>query len=155
MSTLPSNYCQTFSDLNKAIDMANWLNFQVRKHGCTPYFVVGKKDNHAVISDDVLELFDPPTHPLIVDYRALSYDEIQRIAMDEDVLKHWADIRGLFSIADGELLRYILAMQIPLEKFIRYELAIRGYDENHEWCGFEKARTIWFIENKDKLHGEE
>lgn len=138
-----SNFCQIFSELNKAIDAANWLNFQVRKHECKPYVVIGKEGNCAVISDDVLELFDAPTHPLHEDYQSLSYDEIGRIAVDEDALKHWADLRGAFSTMDGELLRYILALKVPLEKFIRYELASRGYDENHEWCGFEKAREIW------------
>lgn len=49
----------------------------------------------------------------------------------------------MFSIADGEVLRFILALNIPLEKFIRYELAARGYDEDHKWVGFPQAKKIW------------
>ena len=61
----------------------------------------------------------------------------------EDPLNHWEEIRGIYSIMDGELLRYILQSKIPLEKFIRFELASRGYDKDYRWCGFEKAEEIW------------
>lgn len=154
MDKLPSNYCQIFSDLNKAIDLANWLNFRVRMHECRPYYVVGKEGNCAVISDDVQELFDEPTHPLEKEYESMSFAEIRSIVSDDEPLKHWAELRGAFSTMDGELLRYILAQQIPLEKFIRHELASRGYDENHQWCGFEKAYAIW-CDNQKKPYGKE
>jgi hypothetical protein len=48
---------------------------------------------------------------------------------------------------DGKILRYILYAKIPLEKLIRFELAGRGFDENHRWVGFEKAHEIWLQEN--------
>jgi len=67
--------------------------------------------------------------------------------MDKNVLFHWEHIIGMFSVADGEILRYILHTKIPLEKLIRHELAGRGYDENHRWCGFEKAKEIWCSDN--------
>lgn len=54
----------------------------------------------------------------------------------------WEDVYGTFATVDGELLRYILHTKIPLEKLIRYELASRGFDENHRWCGFERAEEI-------------
>ena len=66
--------------------------------------------------------------------------------MDEDPLHHWEDIRGVFSVVDGELLRYILHTKIPLEKFIRFELAIREYDEHFNWVGFDKSERIWLTD---------
>jgi hypothetical protein len=48
---------------------------------------------------------------------------------------------------DGKILRYILYAKIPLEKLIRFELAGRGFDENHRWVGFEKANEIWLQDN--------
>ena len=61
---------------------------------------------------------------------------IRHIRMDNDSLPSWDKIIGLFSIADGEILRYILHAKIPLEKLIRHELAERGYDENHRVARF-------------------
>jgi len=69
--------------------------------------------------------------------------DIRFITMDEDPLMHWEEIKGLFSSMHGEVLRFILAYQVPLEKLIRFELAARGHDENHNWCGFDKAEEIW------------
>ncbi len=63
--------------------------------------------------------------------------------MDDDPLSHWEEIAGMFSVAHGETLQFILSAKIPLEKFIRYELACRGYDENFQWVGFEKSQEIW------------
>ncbi len=63
--------------------------------------------------------------------------------MDEDPLHHFEEIRGMFSVMDGEILRFILEAKIPLEKFIRYELASRGFDKDHKWVGFEKVEEIW------------
>ncbi|MFC4634637.1 hypothetical protein ACFO3O_12000 [Dokdonia ponticola] len=37
----------------------------------------------------------------------------------------------------------ILAYDIPLEKLIRYSLSARGYDKDHKWVGFNKAKDIW------------
>ena len=44
---------------------------------------------------------------------------------------------------DSEILRFILENKIPFDKIIRHELALRGYDKNHRWCGFDKVREIW------------
>lgn len=67
-------------------------------------------------------------------YAKMKYQHIGKIAQDDEPLYHWEEIRGLFSSFDGELLRHILHAKIPLEKFIRYELAS---------CGFEEAKQIW------------
>ena len=47
----------------------------------------------------------------------------------------------MFSVAHGETLRFILNTKIPLKRFIRYELACRGYDKNFKWVGFDKAEV--------------
>jgi hypothetical protein len=140
-----TNVCLIFENLFLAIDTAVWMNFSVRQRGCEPLYVIsGPSNDYAVVSDDVLELFELPiTHPLFGDYIPMDYDHIEIIATDPKAPKHWEDIRGMFSGMDGEILRYIIQMDIPLEKFIRYELASRGYDKDHKWCGFDKAREIW------------
>lgn len=76
-------------------------------------------------------------------HESIPYGFIRHMRMDKDPLPHISDIIGLFSVIDGEILRYLLHATIPLEKLIRYELAIRGYDKNHRWCGFGKAEEIW------------
>lgn len=73
----------------------------------------------------------------------MDYEHIKSIRTDNDPLSHWEDTCGLFSTVSGEHLRFILTMNIPLEKFIRYELAIRGYDQNHSWVGFYKSQEVW------------
>jgi len=77
------------------------------------------------------------------DYSKMTYDDIRHIRMDKDLLSHWYSIFGMFSVIDGEILRYLLHANIPLEKLIRHELAGRGYDKNHRWCGFDEAGEIW------------
>jgi len=49
----------------------------------------------------------------------------------------------MLSVIHGEVLRFILSAKIPLEKFIKYELACRGYDKDFQWVGFDKAEAIW------------
>jgi len=138
--------CVIFNQLEKAIDYAMWINFSYRKQNVQPFYVIsGPDNNYAVVSDDILDEHFPEsvTHPLNENYLKLSYEEIRELAKDRNPLKHWEELCGAFSTMDGELLRYILHMKIPLEKLIRYELAKRGYDESHHWCGFERADQIW------------
>ncbi len=56
---------------------------------------------------------------------------------------HWEDIRGMFSTMHGDYLRFLLHYKVPLEKFIRFELASRGYDGNFNWVGFDASEKIW------------
>lgn len=143
-----TNVCLFYDNIFLAIDQAVWMNFQVRNKGVAPFLVVeGANKDLVVVSRDVLALFkDPIEHPLFGDYIPMDYDHIEMIAMDKNPPEPWEIIRGMFSTLDGEILRYILHMDIPLEKFIRYELAARGFDKEHRWCGFEKAKEIWLEE---------
>jgi len=131
-----------FPSRQKAIDQALWQNHNHRyddNHGVVPtskggYMVVSK--DHPSFTKREFEIF-------VDDYSGMDYMHIRQIAMDEDPLNHFEEIRGMFSVLHGEILRYILEVKIPLDKFIRYELANRGYDKDHKWCGFEKAKEIW------------
>ena len=73
----------------------------------------------------------------------MSYNMIRKLRSDDDPPPPWEELMGAFSVLDEEILRYIFHAKIPLEKLIRYELAARGYDKDHNWCGFEKAEEIW------------
>ncbi|GGG24911.1 hypothetical protein GCM10011344_26950 [Dokdonia pacifica] len=52
-------------------------------------------------------------------------------------------MKGTFGTLNGELLRFILVNNIPLEKPIRYSLSARGYDKEMKWVGFNNAKEIW------------
>lgn len=144
-----TNVCIHFDDEAKAIDYVTWLNFKHRTKGQNLFFVItGPNEEPTVVSEDIWESFmeDEYSYPLPLDYLDISYEQLDVIAKDIEPLEHWEELRGAFSTMDGEVLRYILEKKIPLEKFIRHELANREHDKNHKWCGFEKARAIWFNE---------
>ena len=131
-----------FPNKQKAIDLAIWQNYNHRFD-----------DNYGVVSsidDDYMLLqTDHPTfdtsdfEKLPRNYSKMNYKHIRKIRVDDDPLPHWEEIAGMFSVAHGETLRFILNAKVPLKKFIHYELACRGYNENFEWVGFKKAEEIW------------
>ena len=104
----------------------------------------GPEDNYACVSRDVLQHFVTPCiHDLPKDYAGMLYDQIESIFTDSDPLRHWNEIKGMVSVTDHHVLRFILQMNIPIDKFIRYELESCGLDESGEWVGFEEAKKIW------------
>lgn len=134
------------SEKQKAIDALLWKNFEARNKDLSYklFQKQGKDDfliQEARTSEGMYNLYSTSVRQK--SYKKMKYSHIQKIAQDSTPLYHWEEIRGLFSSFDGELLRYILHAQIPLEKFIRYELASRGFDKAHHWVGFEKAEKIW------------
>jgi len=76
-------------------------------------------------------------------YTSLSYDRIAEIFADHNPLWFWEELKGTLATLNGELLRFIIAYDIPLEKLIRYSLSARGYDKEMKWVGFDKAKEIW------------
>jgi len=133
-----------YKDPNKAIHRAIWLNFKHRTDGKTYGIIHGPDDDWACIEKEISEEMEMPFLDLLPkDLSNISFDEIKKIRADELMSTHWDIIFGMFSITDGEILRFILHAKLPLEKFIRYELASRGFDKNHNWCGFDKAEKIW------------
>lgn len=138
------NYLDTFESKEKAIQHAIWLNFKYRiakiRFGVIEY----PKRKWSVLEEATSKEMDIPFLEILTqDYSNMDYNEIRHIKMDYDPLPHWEELTGIFTVIDGELLRFMLHSKIPLEKLIRYELASRGYDENHKWIGFDKAEEIW------------
>lgn len=147
---MKQNILEFYDELDNAIDRAVWLQFEYRN--TKKQFVVynGPDDDYAV-SDlqtaQEMEL-DSNFYPLTKDYKNLSYERLQAIAKESYIHEHWENLLGKFSVMEGELLRFILLYQIPVEKLIRFELANRGFDQNNQWVGFDKAKEIW---QNDKL----
>ncbi len=138
------DYLDMFDNEQKAIDHAMWLNFKYRIAKIKFGVVHGPDDNWAVCEEATSQEIEIPfLNILPKDYSQISYDDIRHIRMDDNPLPHWEELCGMFPIANGEILRYILHAKIPLEKLIRHELAGRGFDKNHRWCGFDRAREIW------------
>lgn len=137
-------FLEYFDDIHKAIDFALWQNFKHRKAKEQFGILEGPKNNYAVVNQTMLEDLETEFQFVIPEnYKWINYAKISLIRTDEDPLPHWEELMGAFSVMNGEILRFILHYRIPLKKIIRYELASRGFDENHEWVGFEKAKEIW------------
>lgn len=133
-----------FDSQEKAIDHALWLNFKYRIAKIRFGVIHGPDDDWAVVEEATAEDMGMEFLDVLPkDYSEMSYDHIRHIRMDENPLPHWEKLMGMFSTADGEILRYILSNNIPLERIVRHELASRGYNEDHRWVGFEKAQEIW------------
>lgn len=130
----------------KAIDEALWRNCNHRYNN--DYAVVhSTSDDYIIIERDHPTFRDGDFETLPEDYVNMDYKHIQSIAMDEDPLHHWEEIKGLFSTMHGEILRFLLHYKVPLNKFIRWELACRGYDKDFQWVGFDRSEEIWLTDN--------
>lgn len=138
------NYLDLFDNKQKAIDHCMWLNFKYRISRIRFGVLHGPDNNWAVCEEATAQEMEMEFLDILPkDYSKMNYDAIRHIRMDSDSLPFWDKTIGLFSIADGEILRFILHTKLPLERLIRHELAGRGYDKNHRWCGFHKANEIW------------
>jgi hypothetical protein len=136
-----------FSDKEKAIHHALWLNFKYRIAGIKFGVTEGPENGFAVMEEALRDDMEVSFIEIPTDYSKLTFNEIRHIRMDKNPLPNWEELCGTFATMDGELLRFILQTKLPLEKLVRYELAIRGYNKNHRWCGFEKSMDIW-LENE-------
>lgn len=137
------NYLDIFQSQEKAIDHAMWLNFKYRLARIVSGVI--SHDTKWAVCEEITakEMNTNFLDILPKDYVKISYDHIRHLRMDTKPLPHWEKLLGLFSTTDGELLRYIIAHKMPLDKFVKYELASRGYDKNNRWCGFDKSNEIW------------
>lgn len=127
----------------KALDEALWLNFKNRVSKETVGVVESIEGDYIIISPEHPTFKGDTFEILPKNYKAMDYEHIKSIGSDLSPLPHWEAIDGMISTMDGEILRFILHYKVPLKRFIRYELACRGFDENHKWCGFDKAKKIW------------
>lgn len=140
----PYNYLDEFDSEQKAIDHAIYLNFKYRIANITFGVIHGPEDNWAVCEEATAQEMDMTfLNNLPKDYSEITYEHLDSIRQDEDPLPHWESITGMLAVMDGEILRFILNNRVPLDRLIRHELALRGFDKNHRWCGFDKAREIW------------
>jgi hypothetical protein len=128
---------------SKAIDNALWLNFEHRTDDKVYGVVQSIEQDYLILPKDHPTVEGETFEVLPDSYASLSYDRIVEIFADRNPLWFWAELQGMFAIANGELLRFILAYDIPLEKLIRYSLSARGYDRDQKWVGFNKAKEIW------------
>ena len=141
------NFLDVFDDQQKAIDHAMWLNFKYRIAGIAFGVIHGPEDNWAVCEQATASEMEMTFLDILpIDYSTISYKQLDAIRQDEEPLPFWSALVGLVSTADGEILRFILENKIPLDKLIRHELALRGFDKNHRWCGFDNAREIWLAD---------
>lgn len=136
-----------FNNLQKAQDYAKWLSFKYRQRKEVYGVVHGPSDDYVVCNADTADDLESSFIPCSDDYAQMSFEQIATIRKDSNPLLHWEEIAGMLSTMHGETLRFLLHFRIPLDKWIRYELAARGYDEHHEWVGFDKAEEIWLKEN--------
>lgn len=137
------NDLENYANKLKAQDRALWLNFEHRLTHKRYIVVSSFKSGYFVVPNGYASSEDEQIEELPNGYSGMTYTHIQLIGMDVEPLNHWEEIKGMFSVMHGEILRFLLAYNVPLEKFIRMELANRGYDKDHLWVGFEKAREIW------------
>ncbi len=134
---------ENFANKQKAIDRALWLNFEYRLTNQRFVVVPSYELGYFVIPNGHESFEDEEIEELPEGYTAMTYMDIQNIRSDVDQLTHWEEIAGIFSVMNGEILRFILLSDVPLDRFIRYELACRGHDKEHRWVGFDKAKEIW------------
>lgn len=133
---------QFHASLQRAVDIALWMNFKYRMDKRSFGVIQDKKSNRYQVVETKGR--KKANHILLPSsYAEMTYEDIQEIRSEVNPLSHWEEIAGRFATYDGELLRFILTNKIPLEKFIRHELASRGYDENQLWVGYKKASLIW------------
>ena len=139
---MESELIKSHPSLQIAIDIALWMNFKYRIDERS-YGVIQDKKVHCYKVVETEGRRESSLVPLPSDYSKMTYEQIEAIRTNVNPLHHWEEMVGLFSSTHGETLRFILANAVPLEKLIRYELAIRGYDQNNLWVGFDKAGKIW------------
>ena len=138
------NYLDVFDTQQKAIDHCLWLNFKYRIAGIKFGVINGPDNNFAVCEEATAKEMELSFLDILPEnHSQVSYRELDVIRQDQELLPFWESILGIITVTDGEILRYILENKILLDKIIRHELAGRGYDKNHRWCGFDKAREIW------------
>lgn len=142
------NYLDLFDSRQKAVDHAMWLNFKYRIAGIVFGVISGPEDNWAVCEQATANEMEMNFLDVLPkDFSELNFKQLDTLRQDKEPLPFWSDLVGMVSTADGEVLRFILEKKIPLDKLIRHELALRGFDKNHRWVGFDKAREVWLNKN--------
>ena len=134
-----------YSNLDKARDRALWLEFEHRDIPKQYVVFDGAEDNSYAVADiqtfEELEITNS-YYSLPENYQHWTYGDLKGIAGDPEMLSHFEELLGKFSVMEGNLLKFILKYQLPLEKIIRHELGCRGFDDNN-WVGFQESEKYW------------
>ena len=128
-------------DMQRAIDLALWMEFKYRMDDRKFQVVRDSRNNLYSVMPEIERMKNAIELPK--DYCDMDYNQIEVIRNDKNPLIHWKELYEIISKIHGQTLRFILYYQIPLDKWIRYELSLRGSDENQCWIGYEKAKEIW------------
>ena len=142
---MKQSYLEFYDNLDKARDRALWLEFEHRNVPKQFVVIDGPENNYAVADLHTAEEMDIVHHyySLPENYQHWTYGDLKGIAGDPEMLEHWENILGKFSVMEGELLKFILKYQLPLEKIIRHELGCRGFDADNRWIGFSESEKLW------------
>ncbi len=134
-----------FSDFIKALNTAIWLNFKHQAEGEGRFSIIdGPSGEFTVVSHDILEDFENPSViPHDDHYEGIDPEVAHYIRHDPEPMDHWQEIIDMISMMDGDILRFILYTDLPLNTFIKEELAGRGYDDRGNWIGFEQSKALW------------
>lgn len=133
---------KSFNNLYCAIDYASWENF-VR--GSKQFKVFERHKNLYIVEEVVtgskkrkglIQISEPY-------YENLSYDHLKSVSKEFELERFMENIKGAFSNMSNQELLFILNKRIPIIKFIRLEIANRGFDEHNDWVGFTAAEKIW------------
>lgn len=133
-----------FTQKQKAIDHAMWLNFEnpnpKNPHGIIPY----EHRDFLVCDLEFSQRMKVPFMDILPDnYSLMEYADIRTLRTDIEPLNHWELLYGSLSTVPNNVLRFVLHYKIPIEKFIRYELSISGFDATGKWIGFDDSDKIW------------
>lgn len=135
-----------YDNLDKARDRALWLEFEHRN--VPKQFVVfdGPEDSNNYFVADIQTAQEMEIkhqyYSLPENYQHWTYGDLKGIAGDPEMLSHFEELLGKFQVMEGNLLKFILKYQLPLEKIIRHELGCRGFDDNN-WVGFQESEKYW------------
>ncbi|MFC4634639.1 hypothetical protein ACFO3O_12010 [Dokdonia ponticola] len=92
---------------SKAIDHALWLNFEHRTTH-KEYGVVESIIHDYAVIPKIYPIVSGQAFEVLPDsYTSLSYDRIAEIFTDRNSLWFWEELQGMFSTANGELLRFV------------------------------------------------
>lgn len=140
-----TNVIHHSSDFIEALNTAIWLNFKHQALGEGLFSIMdGPNDVFSVVSRDVLEDFENPSViPHDNHYEGMDPEVAHYIRHHPQPMEHWQEIIDMISSMDGDILRFILYTDIPLNTLIKEELAGRGYDNLGIWIGFEQSKALW------------
>jgi hypothetical protein len=104
-----------------------------------------EEGSYAVADSQTAEEMEIPHqyYSLPENYQHWTYGDLKGIAGDSEMLSHFEELLGKFSVMEGNLLKFILKYQLPLDKIIRYELGCRGFDADNRWIGFSESEKLW------------